>query len=937
MPSMDFHPGIDSPVMNNYASLKAHKALPRRRIQLNDGNELWKAKHTELQKPQVNTFTKDIQAWIPDPSQPYVDPTLRLPLTPPALVREAARHLSLDKPTSSTPPRQDVDRSKLSPMLDQRSPPTPEKTPPRKQVQNIDLTPPPTLRHPSSRAESFQTARENFDSETEDSPPSPLPSPLVTPTHRQRTGLSKSIQLHNIGLGLGLDLDDDDKTPTAETPRAMPESWEYSESDGLWSHSVNVVNEDPIVASRAVPMPRIAISNQSPVENEIVLMVSPTLPPSDMLETSLSRGPSLRQRVELNKYSPASASTEHFAEQIQWPLDRDDSDIDAKVRQVDNRRFSQMSGTSTVIEAIVVNTRPQRRQTLRHTSKNISLRTASSEASRSNRSSLVSSEPRHRLVHRNTRITERGNRASLTSDSTPSVTSDQARSQNPGIPVAVIPRRRSSLKSSAANNKWQSRNMSDLGAQEQSGRPTTAPDGSTGYFDVTPRKHRIMSTPLELLIPSKPPERKHPAPPPVVPARSSSLSAPTSRNASRTASLTSTVLHTQPLQHVPFESSVEYPAIELAPRTVSPIESTPMRLNDEEWHGLRPRSTLVTPFSMTSMNSSTPGTLEVSEATAINIYPHHNKSVLVVQQPARQGPDEPDMSAFLADSNGSFHLRPPQDLPIDIPTRTFDSPLRYPRAPPRPPEFLVIPPTPADQTPPIEARRNLNPNNPKFPNSGRFSLVRRALSARRYSDSFTSPFTRSLSLSKRTTPILAQRPSTSDRPSQHLSSFWRPRGFWDDFSDSDSDFGNDGYVSNTLGLPQKRVIPGPSAIARRLGSLKLKRSPQDGISSSGGPKRRGFRRRKSSESVHSYKFIHKDDGEGVEAEERCVGTGVPRLGYPVQFVGLKSLQERYEKRKVKKAEDRRERERERLRGSIGPVIVRGSIGPVIVREGGVVY
>lgn len=930
MPSMDFHTGIDSPVMNNYASLKAHKALPRRKIPLSDGKELWKAKHTELQEPQVNTFTNDIQAWIPDPSRPHVDPTLRLPLTPPALVREEARHTSLDKPTSSTPPRQDVDRSKLSPMLDQRSPPTPERTPPRKQVQNIDLTPPPTLRHPSSRAESFQTARENFDSEPEDSPPSPSPSPLITPIHRNRTGLSKSIQINNVGLGLGLDLDDDDKTPTAETPRAMPESWEYSESDGSWSHSVNVVKDDPIAASRAVPMPRIAINNQSPMADEIALMVSPTLPPSDMLETSLSRGPSLRQRVEHNKYSPASASTEHFAEQIQWPLDRDDSDIAAKVRQVDSRRFSQLSGTSTVIEAIVVDTRPQRRQILRHTSKNISLRTASSEASRSNRSSLVSSEPRHRLVHRNTKITERGNRVSLTSDGTRSVTSDQARSRNPGIPVAVIPQRRSSLKSSGTNSKRQSRDISDLGAQDQSGRPTTAPDGSTGYFDITPRKHRIMSTPLELLIPSKPPQGRHPAPPPVVPARGSSLSAPTSRNASRTASFTSTVLHTQPVQQVPHESPLLYPAVEVVPRAVSPIERTPTRPNDEEWQGLRPRSTLVTPFSMTSMNSSTPGTLEVSEATAISIYPHHNKSVLVVQQPARELPEGPDMSAFLADNDGSFILRPPRDLPVDIPTRTFDSPLRYPRAPPRPPAFLVIPPTPADQTPPTEAHRNLNPSDPKPSSSGRFSMVRRALSARRYSDSFTSPFTRSLSLSKRTTPVLARRPSTSDRPSQHLSSFWRPRGFWDDFSDSDSDsdFGNDGYVSITLGLPQKRVIPGPSAIARRLGSLKLKRSPQNGTCAASGPKRRGFRRRTSSESVHSYKFIHKDEDDGMEAEGRGAGDGVPRLGYQVQFVGLKSLQEKYERRKAKKEEDRRERERERLRGSIRPVIV---------REGGAVY
>ncbi|MCJ1251020.1 hypothetical protein MMC30_008251 [Trapelia coarctata] len=932
MPSMDFHGGIESPVINNYASLKAHKVLPRRKIHMSNGTDFWKAKHIESKEPQVDRFTNDIQAWIPDPLQPHVDPALRLPLTPPVLVREEARRNLSHRPGSTTPPRYDVNGSKLSPMPDQRSPPTPEKTPPRKPVHHSDLTPPPTLRQPSSRAESFRTARENFDSETEDSPRSPSPSPLITPIHHKRTGLSKSIQLNNVGLGLGLDLTDDDKTPTAETPKVMPESWEYSESDGSWSHNVNVVKEDPILASGSVPMPRIAISNQSPVEDEVALMVSPTLPPSDIFGNSLGRGPSLRERVELNKCSPASASTEHFAEQIQWPLDHDKTDIDAKVRQVDNRRFSQMSGTSTVIEAMVVDTRPLRRQTLRHTSKNISLRTASSEASRSNRSSLVSSEPRHRLIHRNTKITERGNGSSLTSNSTPSVSSEQVRSRKPAIPVAVIPQRRSSLKSSAPSSKRQSRNISDLGAQEQSGRPTTAPDGSTGYFDLTPRKHRTMSTPLELLTPSKPAERKHPAPPPAIPARSSSLSAPTSRNASRTASFTSTVLHTQAAPPFPHESPLQHPTVEFAPRTVSPIESTPLRTTEEEWHGLRPRSTLVTPFSMTSMNSSTPGTLEVSEATAINIYPHNNKSVLVVQQTGRGAPEEPDMSAFLADNNESSILpRQTQAPTMDIPTRTFDSPLRYPRAPPRPPAFLVIPPTPADHTPPIEPHRDLNHGNtdPKPSNSGRFSAVRRALSARRYSDSFTAPFTRSLSLSKRTTPILAQRPSTSDKPSQTLSAFWRPRGFWDDFSDSDSDFGNDGFVSNTLGLPQKRVIPGPAAIARRLGSLKLKRPTQNTVNDTNGgkSKRRGFRRRKSTESVRSYKFMYKDEGvEGAEGtglgQANGRGTGVPRLGYQVQFVGFKSLREGYEKRKVRREEDRRERERRRLRESIRPVNLR---------------
>ena len=52
---------------------------------------------------------------------------------------------------------------------------------------------------------------------------------------------------------------------------------------------------------------------------------------------------------------------------------------------------------------------------------------------------------------------------------------------------------------------------------------------------------------------------------------------------------------------------------------------------------------------------------------------------------------------------------------------------------------------------------------------------------------------------------------------------------------------------------------------------------------------------------------------------------MPRLGYQVQFVGLSGLQDKFERRKVWREEDRRERERVRLRKSIGPVILQSSV------------
>lgn len=144
--------------------------------------------------------------------------------------------------------------------------------------------------------------------------------------------------------------------------------------------------------------------------------------------------------------------------------------------------------------------------------------------------------------------------------------------------------------------------------------------------------------------------------------------------------------------------------------------------------------------------------------------------------------------------------------------------------------------------------------------------------------------------------------NAGDDPNTKLSPFWRPRGFWDDISDSDSEFGNDGFlVSNSLGMPQKSVVTGPSFLSRRLGSLRLRRPSPRG----------GMRRKHSVESTPAYEFTR---------EENKVST-MPRLGYQVQFVGFKDLQDRFERRKERKMEEKKERERTRLRQSIGPVIV----------------
>ncbi|MCJ1437443.1 hypothetical protein MMC27_006830 [Xylographa pallens] len=904
MPGREVYESMDFSNFAKSASFKSHKVFPRRRVDLNNESAFW-GNHNAQDQSSSKIEVKD-ESRLRDSPVPSIqtDPLFRqpLPLTPPPVPREdPSRKILMRADSNTLPPPLPLTSPGLSTPIGQRSPPTPENTPPAKKGHQDSLSPPQMLRQGSSRAESFKTAREYFsDDDNENFPRTPLTKPTLSRrnwTEELDLGVAK-----NVGLGLGLNMDDEDRTPTAQAPRIIPETWAFNTFDGAWSHSTGAVKEDPVVASAPVPMSPISISQHFDQGNRTppVLPSDPASPLSEA-DRLTGRNLSLRERIEKNRSSPASLPTEQFAEQIQWPMDMEQADIDAKVRQVDSKRLSQMSATSTVVEAMVIETAPQRRRTLRHTGKNDSLRAASSPVSGSNRSSFISDGTRHRLVHRNTKIAERGNRNSPILDSLPNTGSDPTMSRSQPAPAPVIPQRRSSLKSSATNSKRHSMAYSTSNAQRQSSRPTTAPTAATGYFDIPRRQIRTMSGSLESPILSRLQDMLPKNPPHVIPVRSSSLSAPTSREASRTTSITSTSHRRQEVERI-MPTSTPLPLVDVVTRPSTPSEQDDDVMTDiKDLSGLRPRSALVTPFSMASMNSSTPGTLEVSEATAVNIYPHNNRSILLVQQLARWNSDDQEPSTILPE-NANFTLtHPPEEVASDIPPRSTHSPLRHPRAPPQPPNFKVIPPTPADRTPVIEADRQLGLSTPDAPTSSRFAKVRRALSARRYSESFTSPLR---SLSKRHTIAASRRPTAAD-PASKLSPFWRPRAFWDDDpSDSDS---APTPITPTPARTPSRTVSGPAfALSRRFASLKRGRHlpplPPESFQS--------VRRTFSDESIRSYAFI---------ATGKRLGD-VPRLGYQIHFAGWRGLQDAFERRKVRREEERRERERERLRGRIGAVV-----------------
>jgi hypothetical protein len=767
--------------------------------------------------------------------------------------------------TASTP-KYDVNSSNIpsipSTPPNQKSPPTPDVTPPR--AMPLAFRPPASDRYPSSRTDSFKTARENPSSD-EDEVSTVRP---VLPSARQSTTEVPQIsgrphKRKEVGLGLGLESDNEGTT----TPRAQVESPqpEFHVFDGQWGSETSEVErewDDNLmrnVTVRKRPGRRLHMftgAAEEVIEDDIV---SPTN------ATKVVRSLPLQERNARHQLEREADRTpnEKSAERItSWSSTR--VDIESPTTP-DVRRFSAMpgrSGTSTVVEAMVVDAPPTRQKTLRHTKKQLGLREFSSDQSTMSSapnsvvSTSLSSEPRrdsrHRLHHSTGKIPETRHR-SLASNVTVSTASSSGRSRREvlksgGIPVVVIPDRHSSAKSS----KGHSLRSTSSHKSKRSNSLTSAPLSHSskfnepGYFDsVAPRKRTMSESAgdgnsirtIDFL--------------PNIPARRSSLSAPTSRNTSRAGSLTAESLKA----HNMIQAKKQEPPDPVQLHTAGSQKDllSPTRLNvdhnGDPFFGNR-LSTQVTPFSQASYETA--GTsAEVSEAMAVTIFPHQNKSVLVVQQltPPESSPPasraieaievaqhEPPTMTLNGKATGP--VTPPQPMhPMD----EVDSPLRNPRAPPEPPKIAFIPPTPAAYTPGQEEDRQLGYDIDERPSTSDskpkrgLSLVRRAFSTRRNSEPaiHLGPglLKRTFSLSGRRKDLAdvatqtargnanpsTDYPSVVDRPADgsKLHPFWRPSHFWDDL---DNDFADDELGG---GYPITDNRPGPS---KRSLSGKLKRT-----------------------------------------------------------------------------------------------------------------
>lgn len=884
--------------------LKAHKQLPRRRDH-------------SLPSIDLRSHYKKTTVQFPNPDGHHLPKTSTMPPDPPrrVLIPPSPSPNTIHEPTEhdrddSSNPEANILRSGLPTPILQKSPPTPDRTPPRP----ANLLPPrpflASARSISSRAESFKTAREELssDEEADGRPPSQRPS-------RQRwLHVSQAAQMKHWTHEPTppSQSDGNDGVPTVTIKRKPVPARAFATFDGSCDAKAeddgvlikpassqngiidNIDSGGPLPPTTSHPSPLLTPPHSADVEEQSVTPEPP-----------LHRGRSLRDRLEEAKTIRASESTEDFARDIGWSHVYKSPELQ---NRIDSWRMSGISTTSTV-EAIVVDTEttPQRQQQLRHSRKNPSLRSASSPFPASNRSSLHSNpDSPHRLVHKKGRITNQ-TRWSMGSDVTRTMNVSSAMPEPPKpeiITVAVIPERKSSLPSSEASPQRHSASPSLPSADHP---PFAVQAHRLAEPQVALRKKRAMSAsmPEGASFESRGRDRQYP---PAVPLRESSLSAPTSRSNSRANSLTSEHLRSRRLAaEADLHRTLERMESErfVIPRygvshtrKASSIHTA--ESDNEKWDALSPQSQY-TPFSQPSMESASPGPVEMGEARAVNLFAHNNHSLQIVDQASQP---ESRAVAYLPKSGSNSPPAPeqPSTPPQPAPQRLLvDSPLRNPREPPQPPAVKIIPPTPADLTPVETNDRQLGLPSPGSHRkagslSRRFGPRKRpTLSTRQNSESFVKSLSRTLSLRS------AKNMKADEPLDANLHPFWRPRGFWDNITDSDSDPDEpeeDVIVRNSLGVPQRRtIINGPISLVRRLSD-----SPRKGRRS------RGVTKRSSHGSLTR-----------IQAGKRR--HNVPDVAHHSPFMRLRDLQDWMQLSKRRREDLKRERTRQAIRKKISPQII----------------
>ncbi|KAK4224874.1 hypothetical protein QBC38DRAFT_511470 [Podospora fimiseda] len=881
-------------IKNHPRMFKKHKLLPHPQKDVTSVND--------LQRSGSRRSTRR-RARNPEP-----------PPTPPANSRtSSAAHPADVRPgpngaSSPAESTETVDSQQPVTPPNQQTPPTPnltpDQSPPGPAARQVKPRPPISERLPSkitiaSRTESWRTAPENPESsDAEDGLPS---SKTSQSTVRQLNGDAKGKQPDIVGLGLGLE---------STTQEFQKFDGEWAEGEASLISEVEEEWDQNLGRNVMVKKKRQPITHQREGNKQEVLQDSPVTP---TMATKSLRSISLQESPLVYPRRPTASEVSISS---------------------DMKRSSIVSTTSTIVENA-----PQRRKTLRHVRKQSLLRDSCSDLSPSSSaptsvSATVEDQRRGRLTGYRLGDAARESQASTTTFN--SISSRKARKEvikTGGIPVVIVPERRSSVKSQSrppSLRSTSSRRSQSVGSAHHS-QSSKSRDQHGPVFE-RPRRHSRTRSESDG---SRPGDERTIDFPPVIPSRSSSLSAPTSRNVSRTGSRTGSLTADSLRAHNASQAQQAHKALQdasreldslcangqpkithrrptviITGRVMEPPEVVVEHDSVNGWRrdsdhdeelGERNNSTLDlygdpfwgkrlsaqnTPFSVASVETAGTSHAEVSEAMAVNIYPHQSKSVVLVDHAAK--PSESSSINFnrwsdsnpptikLTGTNGGAPSTPPQQF---IEENIVDSPLRNPRAPPappKPPAINFIPATPSGYTP-IAEKQHMMGNYFEVTGGGEkpkrsLSLLRQTLTRGRttrdpeYGPSASRPLnflTRRFSLSRsksssRAPPRLRRSSSADDRPADEtrLHPTWRPAYLDHSDSSSCSSDGDDEeyYQERTYKYPPIDNRPSSryytSQPPRRSLSARLKRTfailPQQPEShdyhDDAGPERRTIRR-----------------------------------------------------------------------------------------------
>lgn len=444
---------LDEPLNEALLILKAHKTLPRARL---DTGDILPAAKPVRQPSESSTSTQlRVRTKGPLGSPILLTGDSALPPTPPSNSRERQDHYNV--PLSG--PSQDAGvmtslaskGSGLSTPTNGRSPPTPDITPPSAAISHLRNPLPSPFTSLSSRTQSFQTAREEqWNSDDDLDSMNTRSDPYQTST-RAYVEATNALRYGDRGLGFIFEREDNDLTPTPELTRPLnvqipspelhvPIASPKLNGVGRQLDSRRVVSDGSVPARKALDANAMRNVTQHREKRSRTPPRQQQTPPNvdegkrDLPFEKLESPKSVQSQRQITLTPPMDVTTSRTVSAASHVLNGSLSDMGTKRLS----GVSNMSNTSTVIEAIIrIATPPSAGRSLRHVNKYRGLRNFSgssidmssvSSISHSNRTSLNSVDglPR-KLSHKRGSIREKRDRDSLGSETDNTVVSSELR------------------------------------------------------------------------------------------------------------------------------------------------------------------------------------------------------------------------------------------------------------------------------------------------------------------------------------------------------------------------------------------------------------------------------------------------------------------------------------------------------------------------------